>query len=186
MSDVTGQSDYLREPQPLHGRVLLAPPDPAWPVRYAEVAARIRAALGPAALDVQHVGSTSVAGLSAKPVLDVLLLVVDPADEPAYVPPLETAGFDLALREPAWQEHRLLRGVDPAVNLHVFAPDSPEGLRMLTFRDLLRARPADRDRYEHVKRELSQHEWEYVQDYADAKSSVVEEILSRAAPQAAD
>jgi GrpB-like predicted nucleotidyltransferase (UPF0157 family) len=128
---------------------------------------------------VEHVGSTSVPGLAAKPIIDVLLLVPDPADEAAYVPQLEAAGFLLHLREPDWHQHRLLKAHDPEVNLHVFAVGSEEAERMLLFRDRLRANGAERSRYEETKRQLAARDWDRVQDYADAKSDVVQAIIAR-------
>jgi GrpB-like predicted nucleotidyltransferase (UPF0157 family) len=161
---------------PIH----LAEPDPTWPEQYGEQAALIRTALGDRVLVLEHTGSTSVPGLPAKPIIDILLLVEDPAAEAAYVPDLEAAGFLLHLREPDWHEHRLLRGTDPAVNLHVFAAGSPEAERMLLFRDRLRDHPDELQRYARAKRELAAREWAVVQDYADAKSEVVEAIIARA------
>ena len=156
------------------------PHDPAWPEQYAEVAARIRQALGPLAVLVEHVGSTSVEGLAAKPFLDVLLLVPDPGDEASYVPRLEAAGFLLHVREPDWHQHRFFRAEDPEVQVHVFAEGSQEGERMLLFRDRLRADEDDRALYLDTKRRLAARSWARVQDYADAKSEVVEEIIARA------
>jgi GrpB-like predicted nucleotidyltransferase (UPF0157 family) len=129
---------------------------------------------------VENVGSTSVPGLAAKPIIDILLLVSDPADEDAYVPQLEAAGYLLHGREPGWHQHRLLRGTEPPANVHVFAIGSSEVERMLLFRDRLRAHPDERELYERAKRELAARRWGYVQDYADAKSQVVEEIIARA------
>lgn len=105
---------------PLEKKVQLVPPDPSWPAQYAAEAARVRAALGPTALEVHHVGSTSVPGLSAKPVIDLVLVVERSEAEPAYVPALTAAGYVLRIREPDWFEHRLLKRPDPEVNLHVF------------------------------------------------------------------
>lgn len=165
---------------PPDGRIVLAEPDEDWPRQYSEQERLIRAALGQAALQVDHVGSTSVPGLPAKPILDIVLVVADPADEAAYVPALEAAGYRLALREPEWFEHRLLRGADPAVNLHVFGPGCSEVESMLLFRDTLRGRPEERAVYLAAKRELAARTWEFTQDYADAKSDVVAAILARA------
>ena len=156
--------------------------DPAWRALYAREEARIRAALGDRARLIEHVGSTSVPGLAAKPKIDILLTVRDSGDESDYAPPLEAAGFVLRIREPAWHEHRLFGGVDTVVNLHVFSEGCEEVDRLLRFRDHLRANEADRLLYESRKRELAQLRWKYVQNYADAKSAVVEEILQRAAP----
>jgi GrpB-like predicted nucleotidyltransferase (UPF0157 family) len=140
----------------------------------------MRHALGPVAVVVEHVGSTSVPGLAAKPFLDVLLLVPDPGDEAAYVPRLEAAGFLLHVREPDWHQHRFLRGHDPEVQIHVFAVGSGEAERMLLFRDRLRANEDERALYEKTKRQLAARSWTRVQDYADAKSEVVEGIVARA------
>ena len=184
-TDPQTREAYLRavtigEPTRVGGPIALAEPDPAWPAQAAAVMATIRSALGDRALRLEHAGSTSVPELPAKPILDVVLGVADPADEPAYVPSLETAGFTLRIREPEWLEHRMLKLTDPTVNLHVFAADSPEITRMLAFRDRLRAHPDERVRYAETKRELAARDWDYVQDYADAKGVVVEAIIKRA------
>jgi GrpB-like predicted nucleotidyltransferase (UPF0157 family) len=160
--------------------IRLAAHDPDWARQYSREETRIRTALGDTAVRVEHVGSTSVPGLAAKPIIDILLLVPDSMDEPAYLPHLEDAGFSFFLREPEWHEHRLLKGTAPDVNLHVFTVGSPEAARTLLFRDRLRADPGDRALYEDTKRRLASAEWESVQDYADAKTGVVELILSRA------
>jgi GrpB-like predicted nucleotidyltransferase (UPF0157 family) len=129
---------------------------------------------------LEHVGLTSVPGLAAKPIIDVLLVVPDSADEPAYVPDLEAAGYVLVVREPGWFQHRCFKGPDTDVNLHVYSTGGEEIERYLLFRDHLRASPEDRARYQRVKRELAERDWNYVQEYADAKSEVVEEIIARA------
>jgi GrpB-like predicted nucleotidyltransferase (UPF0157 family) len=166
---------------PLNATIYLAPYDPAWPVQFERLAGRIRQALGGAALVLEHVGSTSVPGLSAKPVIDMVLAVADSTDELAYVPALERQGFVLRIREPAWFEHRLLKSPDVAGNLHVFAVGCEEIDRMLLFRDWLRVHEGDRQLYESTKRELAARTWRYVQHYADAKGTVVKQILARAA-----
>ena len=119
-------------------------------------------------------------GLAAKPRIDILLAVADSADEPAYLLTLEAAGYVLHIREPDWYEHRLLKGPDTDINLHVFSPGCPEIDRMLLFRDWLRSNTSDRRLYERAKRELARQDWKYTQNYADAKTEVVEDILARA------
>jgi GrpB-like predicted nucleotidyltransferase (UPF0157 family) len=166
--------------QPLHGPVTLRDYDPAWPGRYAALARGIRRALGDVVVLVEHVGSTSVPGLVAKPIIDIVLAVSDSANEGAYVAALEAEGYALRIREPDWYEHRMLKGDDTNVNLHVFSAGCPEIDRMLLFRDRLRAEPAERDRYAAVKRRLAAQRWRHLQNYADAKTVVVEEILTRA------
>lgn len=174
------RASTIGELQPLSGPIELADYDPRWPELFRRETERIRAVLGERVLQIEHVGSTSVPGLAAKPIIDILLVVADSADEQAYVAPLEAAGYVLRIREPDWHEHRVLKGPDTNVNLHVFSNGSDEIERMLAFRDRLRSNDADRLSYEHSKRELAQRRWKYVQDYADAKSEVVEKIVARA------
>jgi GrpB-like predicted nucleotidyltransferase (UPF0157 family) len=169
----------IGEPTP-GSEIMLVDYDPDWPRQFELEAARIRSALGEQVLLLEHVGSTSVSGLSAKPRIDMLLVVPESADEPAYVPALEAAGYALRIREPDWHEHRLLNGSDRDLNLHVFSPGCVEIDRMLRFRDWLRQNEEDRLLYERTKRDLAAREWAFVQNYADAKSAVVEEILARA------
>ena len=165
---------------PLTGPIQIDDYNPEWPALFEREAVRIRAALGDRVVLLEHVGSTSVPGLAAKPRIDILLVVPNSADEPSYVPPLEAAGYVLRIREPDWHEHRVFKGPDTDVNLHVFSTSSSEIERMLLFRDWLRSNPSDRRLYERTKRELARREWKYTQNYADAKTEVVEEILVRA------
>lgn len=97
-------------------------PEPNWPADFARVRDRIADALGVIAVDIEHVGSTAVPGLWAKPVIDVDLVVPDSSDEPAYVPELDAAGFELRGRQPEWEEHRFFRGADPASNVQRVLP----------------------------------------------------------------
>ncbi len=180
MSPQPPPSDWIVPPAPFSGRIELVEYDPAWPRQYEAVAARIRSALGDTAIVLEHAGSTSVPGLAAKPVIDVVLGVPDATNEGAYVPALEAAGFEFAIREPEWYEHRLFRGRDPKVNLHTFAADCEEIERMVALRDWLRTHPEDRELYEGEKRRLAEQTWNTVQDYADAKTEVVREIVGRA------
>jgi GrpB-like predicted nucleotidyltransferase (UPF0157 family) len=180
--------EYLRTitvggtPQQLNAPVLLAEYDSEWPRLFEREAKRIRGALGERALVVEHAGSTAVPGLAAKPIIDIVLVVERSADEGSYVPPLEAAGYVLRLREPDWFEHRLFKGPDTNVNLHVFSRGCVEVDRMLAFRDHLRTNAGDRRRYEDAKRELAGRRWKHLQHYADAKTAVVAEIMTRAMP----
>jgi GrpB-like predicted nucleotidyltransferase (UPF0157 family) len=166
--------------QPQRGDAIeLVDYDPAWPESFAREDRRIRGTLGERALGIEHVGSTAVPGLAAKPVIDILLVVPDSTDEDAYRPALERVGYVLRIREPDWYEHRMFKGPDSNVNLHVFSEECPEIERMLLFREQLRTNRADRELYERKKRELARRKWKYLQNYADAKGAVVEEIIAR-------
>ena len=168
------------ERRQLNDTIYLAPYDPAWPAIYAAKAQRIRDALGSAVLRLEHTGSTAVPGLAAKPIIDMVLAVADSADEAAYVPALAAIGYTLHVREPAWYEHRLLKSPGFAGNLHLFSLGCTEMDQMLLFRDWLRTHQEDRILYENTKRELAARIWKYTQNYADAKSDVVQAILAHA------
>ena len=154
--------------------------DPAWVEGFERERARIVGALDEAALAVEHVGSTAVPGLAAKPSIDICLLVADSADETSYVPALERAGYELHIREPDWHEHRMLRTPARDVHVHVFTAGSSEVARMLAFRDRLRTDDADRALYAAKKRELAGRRWPTMQHYADAKTDIVDDIMTRA------
>ncbi|MHB1063920.1 MAG: GrpB family protein [Georgenia sp.] len=151
--------------------------DNAWPARFEVLAGRVRRALGPRVRCLEHIGSTSVPGLAAKPIIDVLLVVDDVQDEAAFVPPLEVAGFERRVREPG---HRMLRTPQRDAHLHVYASGRAEARDYLDLRDWLRVSGDDCTRYANVKRHLAQKQWRDMNDYADAKTDVVLEILARA------
>jgi GrpB-like predicted nucleotidyltransferase (UPF0157 family) len=190
MSDKPPETDaelaaiHVNGPSPPHNATVhLAPYDPAWPAQYAAEAAKVRAALGEGALVLEHVGSTSIPGMAAKPIIDIVLGVASSADEDAYVPALTAQGYRLHIREPDWHEHRLMKGADPVVNLHVFTAGSPEIALMVAFRDRCRNHPEELALYLNTKRELASRTWRYVQHYANAKAEVVEAIIGRALAQ---
>jgi len=166
--------------QPLNSTIYLAPYDPAWPSLFIQLKGEIQVALGDGVLRLEHVGSTSVPGLSAKPIIDMVMAVADSSDEAAYVKPLEDKGYTLRIRESDWYEHRLLKSPQIAGNLHVFSAGCKEIDQMVLFRDWLRDHADDRSLYEAIKRELAARTWKYTQNYADAKSEVVQAILARA------
>ncbi len=185
-SDEELQRSRVGPMTPLNSTITISGYDPEWPRLFEREAARIRAALGGTVRLLEHAGSTSVPGLPAKPIIDMVLAVPDSADEPAYLPPLEAAGYPLSIREPDWYQHRVCKGPDVNVNLHIFTEGCAEVDRMLRFRDWLRTHDADRDRYAAVKRELATRTWRHVQHYADAKTGVVREIMARAGIEPGD
>src|SRR3954452_10351123 len=151
--------------------------DERWPMRFREIAERVRQALGEDALGVEHIGSTSVPGLVAKPIVDVLLTVADVSNEAAYVPALESAGFLLRVREPA---HRMVRTPARDVHVHVYEPGRPEVGDHLDLRDWLRVDAQDRELYAATKRTLARQQWNDMNDYAEAKSDVISAMVTRA------
>lgn len=169
----------INTPTPIDGQVVLVEYDENWPAIYASEAAHIRAALGDKVLALEHIGSTSVPGLIAKPCIDILLGVEDSADEDTYVPELEAEGFVLRLRHPDWNEHRAFKSVRTNVNLHVWSADSSEIDRHIAFRDWLRTHEDDRKLYANTKRRLAAEQFETMSDYANAKDEVVQQIQTR-------
>src|SRR5690554_755643 len=114
------------ELKPYNASITLVEYDSRWPELFEREAYRVRSVLGNRALRVEHVGSTSVPGLWAKPIIDMLLVVADSANEASYVPALEAEGYVLRVREPEWYEHRMFKGPSIDINLHVFSEGEPE------------------------------------------------------------
>jgi GrpB-like predicted nucleotidyltransferase (UPF0157 family) len=164
---------------PEHRDIVLVEYDPRWPGRFAHEEPKIRSALGPGALQVEHVGSTSVPGLLAKPIIDILVTLSDIEDEDRYVPALERAGYLLRVRESG---HRMLRTPELDVHVHLWPNGAPEVQAVLAFRDRLRVDTQDRERYAATKRELARRDWPTMNHYAEAKTDVIAAILGRAQP----
>jgi GrpB-like predicted nucleotidyltransferase (UPF0157 family) len=163
-----------REP----ARLVLAEYDSEWPRRFAREREQILEALGDdVAVVLEHVGSTAVPGLAAKPIVDIVVAVADPDEDNAFGPALEAAGYELRVREPG---HRMFRTPERDVQIHVWAASDSEVERLVCFRDRLRASREDREAYQRLKRELAERDWEDINHYADAKSALIDEIVARA------
>jgi GrpB-like predicted nucleotidyltransferase (UPF0157 family) len=163
---------------PERRQVVIADYDPAWPRRFLLERDRIRAAMGGAAIRIEHIGSTSVPGLAAKPIVDVLVTVSDPEADELIAPALEAAGYELRVRE---AEHRMFRTPARDVQVHVWADGDSEVDRYLIFRDRLRDSPECRREYERLKRELAQRDWPDINHYANAKGPFIESVLAEGA-----
>jgi GrpB-like predicted nucleotidyltransferase (UPF0157 family) len=157
--------------------ITIAHYDTSWPTRFEAEQTRVNDALGARAIRIEHIGSTAVPGLAAKPIIDLLVTVEDPVEEPVLVSALTTAGYELRVREAG---HRMFRTPERDVHVHVWADDDPEVTRCLRFRDRLRRSPRDREAYEQLKRELARREWSDMNHYADAKGPIIAEILAKA------
>ena len=173
---------WIEKPPKLDGPIMFSEYDPAWPSLYEREEARIRSLLGDRVVRIEHTGSTAVPGLAAKPIIDITMTVRDVTNEPAWVDDLVAGGYRQVIRErePDWWDHAVLKGPDTNVNLHVFSAGCTELDRMVQFRDWLRTHDDDRELYESTKRALIERDWTYVQEYADQKTEVVEEIAARA------
>jgi GrpB-like predicted nucleotidyltransferase (UPF0157 family) len=159
------------------GRITIADYNEAWPNWFNEHRARIAAAIGQTAHRIEHIGSTSVAGLAAKPVIDVLVAVLDVDNEDCYLPRLASSGYALRIREPG---HRMLRTPDAGAHIHIWPMGSDAVRRQLLFRDWLRHSREDQEAYEALKRQLAKQDWEDRSYYTEAKTTLVVNILQHA------
>jgi GrpB-like predicted nucleotidyltransferase (UPF0157 family) len=166
------------EPPARWQSIVLEDYDPAWADQYAAARSRLDQALPGQIIGIEHVGSTSVPGLAAKPVIDIDLLLADTAEEARYLPALEGIGYRLVLREPWWYGHRMLVSPTADVHLHVWPQDAPEPVRHRLFRDWLRSHPDDRDRYAAAKRSLAGQTADQPGDYSLAKNEVIDDIYT--------
>ena len=189
MSDQSSMNthEYLKsvtigKPQSAKDGITIVDYDPNWPIVFESLKKDIDHVLNDIPHKVEHCGSTSVPGLCAKPIIDMVLTISNPKKEDAYVPLLQGLGYRLRIREDDWYDHRMLKLNQPQVNLHVFGFNCPEVKRMLDFRDWLTTHPDDMALYGSTKRRLASQSFEYVQDYADAKSDVVSTIFSHIDP----
>ncbi len=157
--------------------VVIVPYRQEWPETVGRHRARIAAALGAGAVGIDHIGSTAVPGLAAKPVVDILVVVANSADEDSYLPAMERAGYVLRVREPDFEEHRMFRTPERDVHVHVLSVGSPEIERYLRLRDALRAAPFLRARYQALKQNLAAQDWQDMNAYAQAKSGMIETII---------
>ncbi|SCF44074.1 GrpB family protein [Micromonospora saelicesensis] len=167
------------EPPRTWESVVIEEYDGAWAQRFIAVRSSLTEALGGLIIGVEHVGSTAVPGLAAKPVIDVDLVIEDTADESGYLPALQRLGYRLVLREPWWHGHRMLLSPAEDVNLHVWPQGAPEPVRHLLFRDWLRSHPHDRERYAATKRRVARDTEHRPRDYSLAKNDVIDEIYAR-------
>lgn len=160
-------------------QVEIASPDPQWPQLFADERARLEKCLGSVAVAIEHIGSTSVPGLPAKPVVDIQVGVIslDDFKHAHGVQKLQTIGYEYLPDFESMVPFRRLftRSINGirANNLHLVAVDHPWWRRHLMFRDYLRQNPTARDRYAATKLELSQLEWSDVNAYAGAKTDIV-------------
>lgn len=165
-------------------QVLLAPPDPAWKRRAALEAERLRAALGPVLVVVHHIGSTANPGLEAKPIVDVMPVVVGLAEFDRLTPAVEALGYR-AWGESGIQRRRYCTINHPAsglreVQAHVFAQGDPHIHRHLAFRDYMRAHAEEARAYEVEKRRCRDLHPTDSHAYSDAKSAWVRAAEQRA------
>ncbi len=153
---------------------------PVWVTEFMQHEEKIRNALGSVALCIEHIGSTSVPELAAKPVIDMLVVVDDPSKEDLYLPAMIECGYELRVREPDFEEHRMFRTPERDVHIHIFPKGSGEIERYLLFRDFLRFDSETRIKYETLKRKLSTLNWADMNEYADAKTSFIEDVIKTA------
>ena len=159
--------------------------DPRWPILFDEEAERLRATLDPSLIvGLEHFGSTAIPGLSAKPIIDILIAVRSLADAQAnFVEPLRNLDYVYWAENPRKDRLFFVKGMPPfgsrrSHHVHVTEPHG-ELWQRLAFRDYLRAHPEEAAIYEQLKRRLAT---EYKRDreaYTDAKSAYVESVMRK-------
>ncbi|MBT1540716.1 GrpB family protein [Curtobacterium flaccumfaciens pv. flaccumfaciens] len=170
--------EIIGGPEPV--TVTLHPADSGWAAVFADHRRRILEALpgsGADAAVVEHIGSTAVPGLAAKPIVDIVVVVADITAEATYLDQLLAAGYELRVREPG---HRLVRTPARDVHVHVYGQGATAVEEYLLLRDHLRVDADDRALYERTKRELLGRSWDDMNAYADAKTAVITAIKERA------
>jgi GrpB-like predicted nucleotidyltransferase (UPF0157 family) len=162
--------------------VELAEPDARWPARFEDEAAKIRAALGDLVSRIEHIGSTSVPGMPAKPVIDIQVSLTSLAPRDAWRAPLVAAGYRYRL-DPSTIEHEFVHrdAHDGArlVNVHLCPSGSRWEARHLWFRDRLRSSESDREAYARLKRELAATHRRDMHTYADRKTTFIRGLEAR-------
>lgn len=161
--------------------VIIRAYDPAWPAEFEAIAAPIRAVLGPLALSVEHVGSTSVPGLAAKPIIDLDVVISSRLLLPQVLERLAELGYihrgNLGIpgREAFhWPTHL------PRHHLYVCAVDTPNLHEHLLFRDYLRQHPQAAQEYGALKEQLAEQFGDDREAYSEAKTEFVRAVLVRA------
>jgi GrpB-like predicted nucleotidyltransferase (UPF0157 family) len=155
----------------------VVPYNDEWSAIFAIHRDRLRAALHAVDVDIEHIGSTSVPGLAAKPIIDIVVAVDDITAEEDYLDPILEAGYLLRVREPG---HRLVRTPSRDVHVHIYEKDDEAVTRYLLFRNRLRTDSGDRDLYSSTKRALITQGFDDMNAYSDAKTDVIAAIMARA------
>jgi GrpB-like predicted nucleotidyltransferase (UPF0157 family) len=159
--------------------VVIVDYDPRWPATFASLADRLAAALGSLAVGIEHVGSTAVPGLAAKPIIDLDVVIASRADLPAVIDRLRLLGYDHEgdLGVPGRDAFASPPG-GPSHHLYVCPAGSPALARHLALRDRLRADPEAAGAYGDLKRSLAARFGHDRAAYTDAKSAFIEALLA--------
>jgi GrpB-like predicted nucleotidyltransferase (UPF0157 family) len=170
------------DPQPAPGDVVVVEYDPRWPARYAAESARIRAACGDTLAGIEHVGSTAVPGLAAKPIIDIIVFLHSFEAGAAVVPGMEALGYEYRGEYGVPGRH-YFRQTRPrrSVHVHMYAAGHPDALRLIAFRDALRADDDLRDAYAALKRDNARTYPNSSMLYTGAKSGFIERVNRRIA-----
>ena len=162
-----------------HGTVQLTEWTPRWAELFTEEAARLEVALGRLAVAIEHYGSTSVPGLSSKPLLDILVGGPQAADAAPYITALAPLGYDYAAHAGVPEHLVFGRGRARTHLVHVVRHGGPAWIRALAFRDALRADDRLRDSYAALKRELAGRHGADRSRYTDEKSAFIQQVLAK-------
>lgn len=161
-------------------RIVIVDYDPTWPEQFRQLGTRLREALGPLALRIDHIGSTSVPGLAAKPILDCQISVASLEPVAAYLPGMESAGFRWRADNPERTKRYFREAAGPRTHIHVRAAGSWSEQFALLMRDYLRAHPEEAGSYAALKRELADRLGSDRHAYTDAKDPFIWALMVRA------
>jgi putative glutamine amidotransferase len=174
------------KPGETHGRTRayqLVESDPAWPAWFEQEAGAIRGALGDMVTRIDHIGSTSVPGLAAKPVIDVQVSVTSMIPREPYSAPLRALGYEHTIDPIDSQQEFFDKGYrndgDRRVHIHVCETGTAWESRHLAFRDWLRSHPEDAAAYENLKRDLAERHPNDIHAYTDGKTAFIRSLEAR-------
>lgn len=163
--------------------VMIVDYDPQWPILYEEEKARILGVIGHKVVAIEHIGSTAVPGLGAKPIIDIMVAVRHLSEAEQCIEPLQSVGYEyVPEHEDFIPERRYFRKGHPETHrhLHIVEPTSDFWERHLFFRDYLRAHPKVARQYYELKRQLATKSGSDRQTYTDAKTPFIESVITRA------
>jgi GrpB-like predicted nucleotidyltransferase (UPF0157 family) len=180
---VVSCSGYAREKTQRPDPITVVDYDPHWPALFEALRAEVAKALGDLALAIEHVGSTAVPGLAAKPIIDIDVLLRSASDLSACIERLATLGYehrgDLGIPE---REAFAAPPDRPTHHLYVCPPESREFRRHVALRNYLRTHPSDASSYAELKRSLASRYRDERSAYADGKREFIESLLRTASP----
>jgi GrpB-like predicted nucleotidyltransferase (UPF0157 family) len=162
------------------GKVILSEYDPKWPIEFEKEKKLITSAVGPVDILIEHVGSTAVAGLCAKPIIDILIGIPNFADGFSLVAPLEEIGYEFKGKNGIIGRHFFAKGLLRTHHIHMVEKNSTFWKEHVLFRDFLRNNDIDKQKYALLKKNLAQAYKSDRDGYTNAKADFIRSIIQKA------